>query len=186
MSDEKKNATLYVPKGTAMMYMAAAGWSEFVNIMEFEDGEDAHYITIRTGDGGVVKQSVEVGKIYTYIISADEGWSVNTLTFDGKDVTGQMLDGQYSTPVITGNAELNVVFKKDEANEGNSVAVRSDVKVYASNRNITVSGANDHALVKVYSTNGALVKSATGNTTLPIGEGIYIVKVGKETFKIRL
>ena len=37
LEDVKKNATLYVPKGTAMMYMSAPGWIEFENIVEFEE-----------------------------------------------------------------------------------------------------------------------------------------------------
>ena len=181
----KQNATLYVPKGTAMMYMSASGWSEFVNIQEFEDGEDVHYITIRMGDGGVLKQSVEVGNTYTYPVSADEGWEVSTLTFDGKDMTSLLMDGQFSTPVITGNSELNVVFRE----KGSSVEERPEapkVKVYASNKAITVAGADDHAAVNVYSTNGILVKSSFGNVTLPLNDGVYIVKVGKETFKVCL
>ena len=168
-----------------MMYMAASGWMDFVNIQEFEDGEDVHYITIRMGDGGVLKQSVEVGNTYTYAVSADEGWEVSTLTFDGKDMTSLLLDGQFSTPVITGNSELNVVFGE----KGNSVKERSEapkVKVYASNNAITVAGADDHAAVNVYSTNGILVKSSFGNVTLPLESGVYIVKVGKETFKVAL
>ena len=36
------------------------------SIVEFEEGDDAHYITIRMGDGGALKQSVEVGKTYLY------------------------------------------------------------------------------------------------------------------------
>ena len=182
---DTKQCTLYVPKGTAMMYMAAEGWMDFVNIQEFEDGEDVHYITIRMGDGGVLKQSVEVGNTYTYAVSADEGWEVSTITFDGKDMTSLLLDGQFSTPVITGNSELNVVFGE----KGNSVKERSEasnVKVYASNKAITVAGADDHAAVNVYSTNGILVKSSSGNVTLPLESGVYIVKVGKDTFKVAL
>ena len=168
-----------------MMYMAASVWMDFVNIQEFEDGEDVHYITIRMGDGGVLKQSVEVGSTYTYAVSADEGWEVSTITFDGKDMTSLLMDGQFSTPVITGNSELNVVFRQ----EGNGVKERSEapkVKVYASNKAITVAGVDDHAAVNVYSTNGILVKSSSGNVTLPLESGVYIVKVGKDTFKVCL
>lgn len=185
-ADVKKNATLYVPKGTATMYMSAAGWCDFVNIMEFEDGEGVHYITIRTGDGGAVKQSVELGKTYTYVLSADEGWSVNTVTFDGKDMTSLLMDGQFSTPVITGNVELNVVFKQTDADDVKSMATESSVRVYASGKNITVTGADSNAPVGVYSTNGIKVQSAVGNVTLPVGSGVYIVKVGNETFKVGL
>jgi len=184
-AEVKKNAPLYVPKGTAMMYMAAPGWSEFVNILEYEDGEDAHYITIRMGDGGVLKQSVEVGQTYTYAVSADEGWEVNTLTFDGKDMTSLLMDGQFSTPVITGDAELNVVFKQI-GSEIKAMTSLSEVKVYVSNKSIIVTGAEENAQVFVYGLNGAPVASAIGNATFILESGVYIVKVGEETFKVRL
>ena len=182
---DKTNCTLYVPKGTAMMFMSAPEWSEFVNIVEFEEGEDAHYITIRMGDGGVLKQSVEVGQTYTYAVSADEGWEVNTLTFDGKDMTSLLLDGQFSTPVITGNSELNVVFLQ-KGNDVKERSAESNVKVYAHGKNVTVKGAKENAPVRVFTTGGVLVKSSVGNATLPLESGVYIIKVGNETFKVAL
>lgn len=179
----RKKATLYVPKGTAMMYMAASGWSEFANIMEFENGEDAHYITIRMGEGGVLKQSVEVGKVYTYTVSADKGWSVSTITFDGKDMTSMLMDDQFSTPVITGNSELNVVFKQGDLTDTRSVASASDVKVYAHANTVTITGVDNNAPVAVYNMSGIKVKSAVGNATLSLDHGAYIIKVGKDSFK---
>ena len=134
------------------MYMTADEWSEFANILEFEDGEDVHYITIRMGDGGVLKQSVDVGKTYTYTVCADEGWEVNTLTFDGKDMTSLLMDDQFSTPVITGNAELNVVFKQIDTNIKETQSM-SGVKVYASNKKVIVTGADENATVDVYGIN---------------------------------
>lgn len=184
--DVKKNATLYVPKGTSMMYMSASGWSEFVNIMEYEDGEDAHYITIRMGDGGVMKQSVEVGKVYTYTVNADEGWDISTVTFDGKDMTSLLLNGQFSTPVIIGDVELNVVFKQRGMTPTNSVKEESKVKVSANGMNIFITGADENTPVAVYSIGGVKVKSAKGNATLPLNGGAYIVTVGKDTFKVAL
>lgn len=182
---DKKNCILYVPQGTASMYMSAPVWMEFVNIVEYEDGANAHYITIRMGDGGVLKQSVETGKTYTYTICADEGWEVSTLTFDGKDMTTLLMDGQFSTPVITGDSELNVVFRQ-KGNDIKAMPTDSKVKVYASNKSITVKGADDNSPVNVYNTNGVLVKSAVGNATLSLEQGVYIVKVGKESFKVGL
>ena len=184
--DVKKNATLYVPKGTSMMYMSASGWSEFVNIMEYEDGEDAHYITIRMGDGGVMKQSVEVGKVYTYTVNADEGWDISTVTFDGKDMTSLLLNGQFSTPVIIGDVELNVVFKQRGTTPTNSVKEESKVKVSANGKNIFITGADENTPVAVYSIGGVKVKSTKGNATLPLNGGAYIVTVGKDTFKVAL
>ena len=84
-----------------------------------------------------------------------------------------------------GNSELNVVFKQNETGL-KKVMSHSDVKVYASNKNITVTGADMNAKVDVYSINGAFVTSAIGNTTIPLEHGVYIVKVGQESSKVRL
>ncbi len=178
---------LYVPKGTAMMFMSATVWNEFTNIVEFEDGDDAHYITIRMGDGGELQQSVELGKIYTYKVKADDGWTVNTLTFNGQDMTGQLLDGQFSTPVITGDAELNVVFKQEASNiKSMKQTETSKVKVYAYNGTIKVAGAEDDAEVEVYNTSGIRIADGEGNCSISLDSGIYIVKVGNDTFKVSL
>ena len=155
-----------------------------VKISRADDGEE-YFITIRMGDGGVLMQSVELEQTYTYAVSADDGWEVNTVTFDGADMTEQLIDGQFSTPVITGNSELNVVFKQNETGL-KKVMSHSNVKVYASNKNITVTGADMNAKVNVYSINGAFVTSAIGNTTIPLEHGVYIVKVGQESFKVGL
>ena len=170
-----------------MMFMSAAVWNEFTNIVEFEDGEDAHYITIRMGDGGVLKQSVEVGKTYLYKVESDEGWTVNTLTFNGEDMTGQLLDGQFSTPEITGDAELNVVFKQEASNiKSMKQTETSKVKVYAYNGTVKVAGAEDDAEVEVYNAGGIRIAEGEGNCSISLDSGIYIVKVGNDTFKVSL
>ncbi len=184
---DKTACTLYVPKGTAMMFMSAAVWNEFTNIVEYEDEASAHYITIRMGDGGELQQSVELGKIYIYKVKADEGWTVNTLTFNGLDMTGQLLDGQFSTPVITGDAELNVVFKQEASNIKSMKQTETPkVKVYAYNGTVKVAGAEDNAEVEVYNAGGMLVANGEGNCSISLGSGIYIVKAGNETFKVSL
>ena len=167
------------------MYMSAPGWFEFENIVEFENKETAHYITIRMGDGGVLKQSVKVGEIYTYTINADDGWEINTLTFNGKDMTSLLKEEQFSTPVITGNSDLHVVFQQ-KGNSVNEHMAESQIKVYAYDKMLTVEGADINASVGVYNTNGILVKSSKGNTTLQLESGVYIVKVGNESFKVGL
>ena len=180
-----KEIPLYVPKGTAMMYMSATGWNEFTNIVEFEDGGDAHYITIRMGNGGALKQSVEIGKTYLYVVQPDEGWSVSTVTFNGTNMTSMLIDGQFSTPVIIGNSELNVVFKQN-ASSAKAMQIESNVKVSAYNGTIRITGAENSAVVNVYNTSGMLVGSSFGNATFTLDSGIYIVKVRDETFKLNL
>lgn len=165
-------------------YYSSRRITKKVKIQREDDGNE-YNITIRMGDGGVLKQPVDLEQTYTFTICADDGWVVNTITFDGTDMTEQLTDGQFSTPVITGNAELNVVFRQNETGL-KRVAYTSNIKVYASNQNITVTGADENAKVDVYGINGTFVISAIGNATIPLEHGVYIVKVEKETFKVRL
>lgn len=172
-----------VQEGNANYY-STQRITKHVIISKEDDGKEL-YMTIRMGDGGVLKQPVEEGQMYTYALNADEGWEINTLTFDGQDLTDELVDGQFSTPVITDNAELNVVFKQIDTSV-KAMSSKSNVKVYASNQNITVTGADENAKIDVYSLNGSFVTSAIGNTTIPLEHGVFVVKVGKESFKVGL
>ena len=68
-----KDCTLYVPKGTGIMYMSAPVWINFGNIIEVDEPEEACYVTIRQGEGGAVKQSVKLGESYSYVFTPDAG-----------------------------------------------------------------------------------------------------------------
>lgn len=69
----------------------------------------------------------------------------------------------------------------------NSPTSDNNIKVFASGKTIIVKGAASDAPVMVKSSNGVLLKSATGNAMIPMeNEGIYIVIVGQQTFKVLL
>lgn len=146
---------------------------------------DAIYMTIKQ-EGGKIIQEIEKGVSYEYQIIALYGWQINTVTFNGVDVTSQLTDNWFTTPVITDNSEFAVVFKSMSDGISSNEA-GSDIKVYTSSNNITITGADRDAKVSVFDTNGRQVKTATGNATISIDNGgIYIVKVGNETFKVCL
>ncbi len=182
---DKTNCILYVPKGTSAMYMSAPVWINFVNIQEYADDEDdTHYITIKQGDGGAVRQVVELGKTYQYKFVPTEGWSINTATFNGSDITGLLNNGLlFTTPVITGDSEISVVFSK--STDIKSTPSNSDIKVYASSNTITITGVSANEPVSVYDTNGVRVAFGTGNGNIQVnGNGVYFVKAEGQTFKV--
>lgn len=180
-----KDCTLYVPKGTGIMYMSAPVWINFGNIIEVDEPEEACYVTIRQGEGGAVKQSVKLGESYSYVFTPDAGWKIHTVTFNGEDVTSLLYNGQYSTPVITGDSELSVVYVEDT--QGISQAVgESPVRVIAHGQSLSVSGVKDGSTVYVYDTQGKLLRTARGNATLTLPTGIYLVKAEGQTFKVAL
>lgn len=177
--------TLHVPEKSVNQYKSKTPWSGFMEVVTIE-GEE-YFLTIRLGEGGITRQPVEKDQSYTFEFIPDEGWTVNTLTFNGQDMTSQLLDGQFSTPVITGDAELNVVFKQEASNiKSMKQTETSMIKVYAYKGTIKVVEAEDGTEVEVYNAGGMLVANGEGNCSISLDSGIYIVKVGNETFKVSL
>lgn len=103
---------LYVPQNTSMLYMVAPTWIDFVNIQEFSNEPDAntHFLTIRQGNAGEMKQVVELGKSYKFLLTQSDDKTIKRVTFNGKDVTDEVTDGWYTTPVINSDSELFVTY----------------------------------------------------------------------------
>lgn len=61
----------------------------------------------------------------------------------------------------------------------------NNINVVSEDGNIVISGA-DNAVITVYNTNGQIVYSGTETTVGGLAQGIYIVQVGGQTFKVAL
>lgn len=77
----------------------------------------------------------------------------------------------------------NLCFKASAGVE-DIVADGTDAVVEGGERCLTVTGAASDARVTVYTPNGAVVATATGNCRLSQLPGLYIVKVGKSVHKV--
>ena len=178
-------STLYVPKGKTSIYQAAAVWQDFYDIREYDDEDDETYLLTFKTEGGSFVQSIEGGKSYGISIVANAGWEIHSATFNGTDITHQLTGTRYTTPVITEDSELNVVFRQKDNRVG--AVAPTDVKVRAWAGTIHVSGADERADVVVYDASGVAVKNAQGNGSISLDtEGVFIIKVDGETFKVRL
>lgn len=69
------------------------------------------YLTIKSDENGVLTQEVEKGKEYTFTLATEEGWEIGSIYFNGNDVTSSIVDNKYTTPKISQNSELSVVYK---------------------------------------------------------------------------
>ena len=148
------------------------------------------YLTIQQADNGKLMQLVESPKNYEFLFSAAEGWKVHTVTFDGRDVTAQLdAAGRYVTPTITQSAVLNVTYEM-ETPAAIDQAEDDGLSVRAREGRIWVEGAPGGLAVKVYDLSGAVVaETETAGTALSIAVHsgqVYLVKVGKRTFKLTL
>ena len=180
--------SLYVPKGSVLKYKAADNWRNFVIIREISEEQDV-YLSILQMNGSI-KLKVDADKPYFNLqIKADEGWKIHSVSLNDYDVTAEVAsDGSYTTPVISSNSTLNVVFEKGSSNIANMT--ESQMRVNAYGNVIRISGAETGEKIAVYSADGKIVKSVKtehGTATIVLPENqTYIVKGRQKTVKVRL
>ena len=146
-------------------------------------------MTIRQGEGGTIKQKVNIGETYRYDIIPDAGWLLHSVTFNNEDVTMQLVDGTYTTPAMTENGVLSIVYEQEGSDvrvvDANSVKVTGDSK-----GNIRISNLNIGETVSIYSMKGDLIHqfyANRGNEYLQMNtHGVYVIKVGNRSFKINI
>lgn len=180
---------LYVPKGSVLNYKAANVWRNFVIIREI-DGEQDAYLSVNQSNG-VVMMKVDREKPYFSLqIKADDGWRIHSVTFNGNDVTAEVsAEGNYTTPAITTNSTLYVIYEK--VGSGIVSLSESRMRVLAYGNNITIKDALEGERIVVYSVDGREISAAIADShgivkmALPENQ-TYIVKGQTKTVKVRL
>ena len=146
-------------------------------------------LTIKTGDGGTVGISVEKGKAYTCVLKPEEGWEVNTVMFDGIDVTSQVTeDNVFVTPQLRNDALLTVSFE-NSTSAIRSLAAASDMKAYVNaDGYLCVDGTMAGERVLITAADGRQLldtKSNGGRISLPLAvHTIYVVSTEAKTVKV--
>lgn len=145
------------------------------------------YLAIRQADNGCVKQKLFEGASCTFIIEANEGWTINTVTFNGEDVTSQLEDSNtFTTPEMLEDAVLNISYEKiDDSIEQ---AEARKIAVLGHNGIISISGAEQGETITIYTIDGTMVINKTAATEItsvevPTGK-VYLVKVADKVVKI--
>ena len=183
-------AVLHVPMGSKEEYAAAYEWRYFLKIKEDLDiNGQVFYTTLsvnQAGDG-YVKHYVKADEPYTLYIGSEEGTRINTVMFNGEDVTDRLIDGYYTTPNITRPSKIVISYEQDPDGV-TSVSAEDNLHVYGNDGSLFISGIEESQKVSVYTLDGKLTSTQTleGDTKIKLNEGIYIVKVGERTFKVSL
>lgn len=181
MADVVDNTYTTTVQGS-MLISAKFVWSDT------PEPEEDIYLSIKQADNGNVKLKAGKWNSYQFVFAPAEGWVIHSVSFNGKDVTNEIAsDNSYWTPEITENSELVVVYASSESGI-EEVESSSPAKIFGYSGNITVNNAKIGDVISVYTTAGVLVNSTVANsdtTTIRVQENeVYIVKVGKKTFKI--
>ena len=138
---------------------------------------------------GIVTLSVAKNHSLRYQIQPDEGWRVNSLTFNGEDITDQIQRGTYiDTPILREKSTIRIAY--EQIGTGVQMVDDSKVRVLGSDDGIVVDHAPIGQTISVYTLDGRLIRSvavrhAQHTILLPAGQ-IFIVKVAEKIIKIRL
>lgn len=146
-------------------------------------------IEIKSSEAGSICVPSEWGKSTTLTIVPEEGWSINTVTFDFMDVTGQLVDGTYETPKLTQEKyTLNVSFEKDNIGAISSTLNGNSIKVYSVGHTLYMEGLMRNEPYSIYTTDGTLIATGISNGETQrmslSTSGVLIIKCNTKTFKV--
>lgn len=146
-------------------------------------------LTIQDGSNGKLDLLVGECKKQKIRITPEKGWLIGSVSFNGKDVTDMLDDSIFETPEILQNSVLSIVYKKEEPSK---VAAPSNSLMRILNRdgNVVISNAPLGLPVTITNLWGAVIYSGKVNSNEMIiemiGEGVYLVNVAGEIYKIAL
>ena len=122
------------------------------------------------------------------IEQTDDYFVLNTILFNGEDVTEEFVEGVYTTPAIEENSVLNISFTIPTAQ--NAPMQNSRIKAYGPRGDVVVAGCERGESIAVYDVDGVLLRTmyATSDTmriAMPT-DAVYVVKVADTAVKVAL
>ena len=178
------NAILTVPYKCNGIYAGRTGWGSFNTIIEME--MPSIYLTIKLPESGVITHKEVYDEVAELAFKANDGWQINTVSFNEDDITSQLDDeGNYTTPALTEDATLTVVFEKIPTGV-EPLALTNDIKVYAKDGFVEIVGTDADSVVNIYDTMGISKYIGKDNRIYLEDNGIYILTVEGRTFKFAM
>lgn len=150
-------------------------------------------LNLKSGNGGSISLPIEKGAAFSCRIVAEEGWKLNSVYLDGRDVTDAIsADGTYTTPALQANSLLSVSFEMSTGIEDVPQASAKGVTAYTTGRGfLTIEGATAGETIRIFDTTGTqlctLTADSNGTTTATLPENqTYLVQTTQKTLKIAL
>ena len=115
-------------------------------------------ITTSASEGGIISQSTSVvtyGDSIVFTIVPDEGYTIESATLNGYDVTEEIVDSIFVCKNITENIEFNVSFAQTETGINNVDVDKMDISCY--NDIVVISNINVGEILRIYSISGLIV-----------------------------
>lgn len=103
---QASSGTLYVPAQSVEKYKAAEGWRLWGNIEAISvpdtDDDATEKVTLEVDFSSCVTMKLRVPKDrpYTFDLCPEEGASLRSVVFNGKNVTADVKENKYTTPAL--------------------------------------------------------------------------------------
>ena len=130
-TDVYRYAYVHIPKGSYEAYSSAYGWRYFARFKEdlAMDGT-TYYAKLRVNEqnNSYVEHEVKVEESYTLKFGTKRQSAIKTLKFNGDDVTEQIKNNTYTTPIIKSDSEITIEYDEQERDvNGDGIVDTQDV-----------------------------------------------------------
>jgi len=146
-------------------------------------------LSIKSGESGSVGLEVERNSTRKISFLPSTGWNIYSMKFNSTDLTHQIINNTFTTPIISLNSTLEIVFKQADITTTPSIK-NSNVQLKTIVDNLIVSGVGNGKTIEVFDINGRSQQIAIANGYETIfklkANQIYIVKADNEIYKISL
>lgn len=118
----------------------------------------------------------------------EEGWELYTLTFNGEDVTDDVVDNTYITPALSGANSLDVVMKsKSSTTDIDEVQdVHRRISLRTTGNRVEVLNLDQNEMISIYNVEGACEYQGPNHTVTLNPNRVYILRTEKEILKFAL
>ncbi|MBR1469944.1 MAG: hypothetical protein IJ605_07540 [Prevotella sp.] len=158
-------------------------------IIKAEFGENPVKLNISTGNGIYVGIDVEKYSNCECWIEIEDGWKLNTVLFNGIDVTADIINGIYKIKGLNANATFIVSVEQVIPTEINAVDGNSRMKAWATGDGLLhVEGLEEGNRFEIFNAEGQLITTciSTGlHQQIPLPtRGIYIIRSAQKIVKL--
>ena len=165
------------------------------NIWEFKEGsypslkalKSNYTISIPVQDGRIGMDVAEGGSL-TISVIPETGWSLQSLYIDGEDFTSLMNGNKYTFENVTSNHVVTAVFKDNTSGVQDVNVDTKKTLLEIKDGKLSFSGIGGNETVVIYGIDGKMIQRTTAEylQSQTLGNGIYIIKIDDETYKISL
>lgn len=180
-----------IDESTLMSATSLPGFDS--NIWDFSNGKPMlkalkvkYCVSVRL-DKGLIGYVVSDGGDLSLKLMTDAGYAVSKVYFNDTDVTDCLQGQDLNLTNITSSGELKFIFTQDDS-AVEMIENNTKPSFSIAGKNLVFDDVTAETPLRVYNAEGRLVCSmkVNSNQSVPLNSGIYIVKLGKYTYKVSI